>query len=170
VPVSEASWQLAPRDLNGVYVYAPKDFVGIMNTAIELLSANQRLIESRAARLEWIAKVDSSPPTKRIDSGALNEPAIQLMNAEDAALMERGRDLLKSGDIASARLLFQRLATAGIADAALALATTYDPRYLAQHNLIGIAGDETTAHHWYQRASELGSTEAGHILARTDAD
>jgi hypothetical protein len=34
VPVSEASWQLAPRDLNGVYVYAPKDFVGIMNTAI----------------------------------------------------------------------------------------------------------------------------------------
>ena len=169
-PTSEASWQLAPRDLDGVYVYAPKDFVGIMNTAIELLSANQRLIESRAARLEWIAKVDLSPPTKRIDSGALNEPAIQLMNAEDAALMERGRDLLKSGDIASARLLFQRLATAGIADAALALATTYDPRYLAQHNLIGIAGDETTAHHWYQRASELGSTEAGHILARTDAD
>jgi TPR repeat protein len=92
------------------------------------------------------------------------------MNAGDAALMERGRDLLKSGDIASARLLFQRLATADIADAALALATTYDPRYLAQHNLIGVAGDETKAHHWYQRASELGSTEAGHILARTGAD
>jgi TPR repeat protein len=90
------------------------------------------------------------------------------MNAEDAALMERGRDLLKSGDIASARLLFQRLATAGIADAALALAT--DPRYLAQHNLIGVVGDETKAHDWYKRASELGSIEAGHILARTDAD
>jgi hypothetical protein len=169
-PTSEASWQLAPRDLDGVYVYAPKDFIGIMNTAVNLLSANQRLIESRAARLEWIAKVDSSPPTKRIVSGALNPPRIQLMNAEEAALMERGRDLLKSGDFASARLLFQRLTTAGIADAALALATTYDPRYLAQHNLIGVAGDETKAHHWYQRASELGSTEAGHILARTDAD
>jgi len=112
-PTSEASWQLAPRDLDGVYVYAPKDFIGIMNTAVNLLSANQRLIESRAARLEWIAKVDSSPPTKRIVSGALNAPGVQLMNAEDAALMERGRDLLKSGDIASARLLFQRLATAG---------------------------------------------------------
>ena len=169
VPVSEASWQLAPRDLNGVYVYAPKDFVGIMNTAIELLSANQKLIESRAARLEWIAK-SNSPPTKRIEPGVLNAPAVQLMNAEDAVLMEKGRVLMKSGDIASARLLFQRLANAGIADAALALAATYDPRYLAQHNLIGIAGDETKAHHWYQRASELGSTEAGHILARTDAD
>jgi hypothetical protein len=169
VPVSEASWQVAPRDLNGVYVYAPKDFVGIMNTAIELLSANQRLIESRAARLEWIAKSDA-PPTKRIESGALNAPGIQQTNAGDTALMERGRDLLKSGDIASARLIFQRLANAGIADAALALAATYNPRYLAQHNLIGVAGDETMARSWYQRASKLGSIEAGHILARTDAD
>ena len=28
VPLSEASWQLAPRDLDVVYVYAPKDFIG----------------------------------------------------------------------------------------------------------------------------------------------
>jgi TPR repeat protein len=161
---------LAPRDVNGVYVYAPKDFVGVMNTAIDLLSANQRLIESRAARLEWIAKVDSSPPTKQIESGTLNAAGAQLMTAEDAALMERGRALVKSGDIASARLLFQRLADAGIADAALGLAATYDPRYLAQQNLIGVMGDTTKAHAWYKRASELGSTEAGRILARTNAD
>ena len=89
---------------------------------------------------------------------------------EDAVLIERGRDLLKSGDVASARLVFNSLANAGIADAALALATTYDPRYLAQHNLIGVAGDETKAHDWYQRASELGSIEASRILARIKAD
>ena len=170
VPVSEASWQLAPRDLNGVYVYAPKDFVGIMNTAIDLLSANQKLIESRAVRFEWIAKSNSSPPTKQIESEAVNAPAVPPMNPENAALMEKGQVLMRSGDIASARLLFQRLANAGIAEAALALAATYDPRYLAQHNLIGVAGDETKAHDWYQRASELGSTEAGRILARIDAD
>jgi hypothetical protein len=128
VPVSEASWQLAPRDLNGVYVYAPKDFVGIMNTAIDLLSANQRLIESRAARLEWIAKSNSTPPMKQIESEAVNTPAVPPMNPENAALMEKGQVLMRSGDIASARLLFQRLANAGIADAALALAATYDPR------------------------------------------
>ena len=168
-PASEASWQLAPRDLDGVYVYAPKDFIGVMNTAVNLLSANQRLIESRAARLEWIAKSDS-PPTKRIEPGVLNARAVQPMSPENAVLMEKGQVLMRSGDIASARLLFQRLADAGIADAALALAATYDPRYLAQHNLIGVAGDETKARSWYQRASELGSTEAGHILARTGAD
>jgi hypothetical protein len=168
-PVSEASWQLAPRDLDGVYVYAPKDFIGIMNTAVNLLSANQRLIESRAVRLEWIVKSDSSPQTKRMP-GALNAPAVQPMNPEDAVLMDRGLDLLKSGDIASARLLFQRLSNAGSADAALVLAATYDYRYLAQHSLIGVAGDETKAHDWYQRASELGSIEAGRILARTNTD
>jgi hypothetical protein len=169
VPVSEASWQLAPRDLDVVYVYAPKDFIGIMNTAVKLLSANQRLIESRALRLEWIVKLNSSPPTRQTEPEAVNAPAVQPMN-QDAVLMERGRDLLKSGDVASARLVFNSLANAGIADAALALATTYDPRYLAQHNLIGVAGDETKAHDWYQRASELGSIEASRILARIKAD
>jgi hypothetical protein len=169
VPVSEASWQLAPRDLDVVYVYAPKDFIGIMNTAVNLLSANQRLIESRAVRLEWIVKLNSSPPTRQTEPEAVNAPAVQPMN-QDAVLMERGRDLLKSGDVASARLVFNSLANAGIADAALALATTYDPRYLAQHNLIGVAGDETKAHDWYQRASELGSIEASRILARIKAD
>ena len=169
VPVSEASWQLAPRDLDVVYVYAPKDFIGLMNTAVKLLSANQRLIESRALRLEWVVKLNSSPPTRQTEPEAVNAPAVQPMN-QDAVLMERGRDLLKSGDVASARLVFNSLANAGIADAALALATTYDPRYLAQHNLIGVAGDETKAHDWYQRASELGSIEASRILARIKAD
>ena len=169
VPVSEASWQLAPRDLDVVYVYAPKDFIGIMNTAVKLLSANQKLIESRALRLEWVVKLNSSPPTRQTEPEAVNAPAVQPMN-QDAVLMERGRDLLKSGDVASARLVFNSLANAGIADAALALATTYDPRYLAQHNLIGVAGDETKAHDWYQRASELGSIEASRILARIKAD
>ena len=170
VPLSEASWQLAPRDLDVVYVYAPKDFIGIMNTAVNLLSANQRLIESRAVRLEWIVKLNSSPPTRQTEPEAVNAPAVQPMNPEDAVLMERGRDLLKSGDVASARLVFNSLANAGIADAALALATTYDPRYLAEHNLIGVAGDGTKAHDWYQRASELGSIEASRILARINAD
>jgi hypothetical protein len=170
VPINEASWQLATGDLNGIYVYAPKNFVGIMNTAINLLSANRRIIESRAARLEWITKSDSSPPMKPIERGVLKSPGEAPMNPEEAALMEKGWDLVKSGDIASARLLFQRMANVGIADAALALAATYDPRHLAQHNLIGVVGDEAKAHDWYQRANELGSVEAGRILARTDAD
>ncbi len=167
VPVSEASWQLSSRELNGVYVYAPKDFVGTMNAAIELLSPNKRLMESRAMQLQWIAKPNPSEPGNRIGSETAGAAATHAIDPEAARLMERGRDLMRSGDIASARLLFRRLADAGVADAALALAVTYDPHYLAEHGLIGIVGDEAKARGWYQRASDLGSTEAGRILART---
>ena len=64
--------------------------------------------------------------------------AVKPMDPDEvASLMQRGRDLLRNGDISLAQLAFQRLANAGIAEGALALATTYDPRYLAEHNFIG---------------------------------
>lgn len=162
--VGDASWQLQASDLKGVYVHAPQDFVGAMNATIELLSRNKRLIESRAVRLVWIPKPSASQPDNHSGSETVG---VRAMAPEAANLIERGRDLLQSGDVASARLLFQRLADAGVADAALALAATYDPRYLAEHNLIGVVGDAAKARDWYQRASGLGSIEAGRILART---
>ena len=85
--------------------------------------------------------------------------------AEIAVLMSWGSGFLKAGDIEAARIGFGRLADAGIAAGALALASTYDPRYLAEHNVVGVRGDEAKARALYQRAMELGSAEAGRILA-----
>ena len=184
VALDEDGWELPLRDFDGAYVYAPPDFVGVMNATIALLSPSKKVIDSRPMRLEWIAKANSlQPPSKReIDSGTASTAANQEINPgtvsaaavkpidpqEAAALMERGRDLLRNGDIASAQLAFRRLAEAGKADAALALATTYDPRYLAEHKHVGIIGDEAKARAWYQRAKELGSMEADRILRQTD--
>jgi hypothetical protein len=132
------------------------------------------------------AKQDINPGTasakQEINPGAASAAAKQEINPEPAsaaavkivdqqeaaALMERGQDLLRNGDVASAQLAFRRLAEAGKADAALALATTYDPRYLVEHNLVGIVGDEATARAWYQRAKELGSMEADRFLQPTN--
>lgn len=85
-------------------------------------------------------------------------------------LMQRGRDFLATGDISAARVAFRRLADAGMPDAALALANTYDPSYLAAHNVIGALGDGTMARSLYRRARDLGSKEAGQILARMGAN
>jgi hypothetical protein len=182
--LDEDAWELPLRDIGGAYVYAPPDFVGVMNATIALLSPSKKVIDSRPMRLEWIAKAESlQPPIKReIDSGTASTAANQEINPgtvsaaavkpidpqDAAALMERGRDLLRNGDIALAQLAFRRLAEAGKADATLALATTYDPRYLAEHKLVGIIGDEAKARAWYQRAKELGSTEADRILRPTN--
>jgi hypothetical protein len=83
-----------------------------------------------------------------------------------AILMQKGRDLLGSGDISAARLVFGRLADAGNADAALALASTYDPDYLAAHNFLGVSGDRAAARAIYQWAKELRSAQAGRVLAQ----
>ena len=84
-------------------------------------------------------------------------------------LVSRGRDFLSAGDLSSSQLLFRRAAEAGSAEAALALASTYDPRYLAAHQVVGVVGDEVKARAWYQRAAELGSLEATRILAQLGA-
>lgn len=170
MPVTKASWELPLRDLGGVHVYAPQNFIGVMNAEIELLAPTKKIIDSRAERLEWIAKADSLQRGRAIGSEGASRVVIKPMDPLDAiVLMQRGRDLLKNGDVALAQLAFRRVADAGIAEGALALATTYDPRYIAEHHLIGIFGDETKARVWYQRASQLGSAEADRILARTDS-
>jgi hypothetical protein len=91
------------------------------------------------------------------------DPVMSKETAE--SLMQRGQDSLKSGDIATARMLFSRLADGGIADAAFAAAQSYDPRYLAAHNVLGVPGDDAKAREFYQRAAQLGSTEASAHLA-----
>ena len=167
-PVNDSSWRVSSHELAGLYLYAPKDFVGVMDTAVDLLSPSDRLLDRREMQLQWIAKKPTLPPVvDRADLGAPKAPLAQPIDPEQAAvLMKRGQDALRTGDIVTARLAFGRVADAGNADAALALATTYDAGYLAKQNVIGVVGDEAKARGWYQRAAELGSTEAKNILAR----
>jgi TPR repeat protein len=80
--------------------------------------------------------------------------------------MKRGEDFLKNGDIASARLILRRAANAGHAQAALALGVTFDPRFLAEQGVLGFAPDVAQARAWYERAAELGSSEAARRLER----
>jgi hypothetical protein len=169
VATSLSRWQIPLHELDHLYLYAPTDFVGVMNTAVDLLSANKKLLDSRAVRLEWRAKKPDS--VELVPAVPDNPPraAIQTINSDEATtLMKRGQDFLQIGDISAARIVFQRLADAGVADGALAAATTYDPRYLAAHKVIGVRGDGAKAHALYQRAAQLGSTEAGRQLAGAD--
>jgi hypothetical protein len=52
---------------------------------------------------------------------------VALDDSEIAMLIKRGNSLLKDGDFTAARLLFERGADAGSAEAALALGSAYDP-------------------------------------------
>jgi hypothetical protein len=78
----------------------------------------------------------------------------------------RGQEQLADGNIAAARLLFQRAADAGLAYGALFLAETYDPNELALYKVRGIAGDISLARTWYEKARALGAPEAEQRLKR----
>jgi TPR repeat protein len=60
--------------------------------------------------------------------------------------------------------LLKRAANAGNAQAALELGMTFDPASLVERGVVGSAPDVAQARAWYERAMELGSTEASRRL------
>ena len=46
------------------------------------------------------------------------------------------------------------------------LGATFDPFFLAELGVLGLAPDPAQARTWYERAAELGSTEASRRLER----
>jgi hypothetical protein len=169
-PIGDSGWNVPLDGLKNLYMYAPTDFVGVMNSAVDLRGADQRLIDQRKVKLEWVEPKQKPLPIAPPPAAAVNPAPDPALSAEVAAsLMQRGQDYLKNGDIASARIVFGRLAAAGIADGAFAAGETYDATYLSAHNVVGVGGDEAKARAFYQRAVQLGSAEAAAQLERAAA-
>ena len=78
--------------------------------------------------------------------------------------MTRGDRFLSAGDIASARLFYERAADAGDGSAALRLGATFDPGFLGRAGVRGTIGDPAQASSWYNRARDLGNAAAGDRL------
>ena len=116
------------------------------------------------------AKPTSESAVAPLPSGPVSGPApasrgaTQLDN-EVAMFVTRGKEFLKDGDLASARLLFQRAAAAGNAEAAFSLGTTFDPLFIRRMGVVGMEPDVARAREWYERAAELGSADASQQLA-----
>lgn len=85
-------------------------------------------------------------------------------------LLQKGQEQLAQGLVAPARLLFERAADLGLAEAAMALGATYDAVELDKPNLRGIGADVKQAKRWYGRALELGASEADVRLRRLGAN
>jgi hypothetical protein len=173
-PLGLTGWQVPARDLGKAYAYAPKDFVGVMDAAVDLRSPRDRLMDSQIVRLEWVQKKEEARLTPRLDATRLEptrpepaKPAVQPLDPEEiATLVRRAEDFLKIGDIAAARLALRRAANSGHAPAALTLGRTFDPSFLAEQGVLGFAAEPAQARSWYERAAELGSSEAPRRLER----
>lgn len=139
----------------------------VLATARTLLSIGQQTSE----QTKTVAATQQDEPILRT-TGTINgasptagSTAVKRLSTAEAdkarKMMERGDEALAGGKITAARLLFQAAADAGWAPGALALAQTYDARVLSQSKVLGgVQPDAALAKKWYEKARELGSTEA----------
>jgi hypothetical protein len=108
-------------------------------------------------------------PSPPVQSPPVQSRARQHLSAADiAALVTRGDAFLSAGDIASARLFYERAADAGDGAAALRLGATFDPNFLGRVGVRGDPGDPARAASWYRRARDLGDAAAAERLKSLD--
>ena len=82
----------------------------------------------------------------------------------------RGDPSFGTGDVASARLFYERAADAGEGQAAVRPGKTFDPVFLVYAHLRGVRSDVTMASSWYRRARDLSASEAEALLKRLEAE
>jgi hypothetical protein len=81
-------------------------------------------------------------------------------NREAVRLLARASLLLGQGDIGGARIVLDRAAEMGSAQALFALAETYDPIVLSKWGTLGTQGDAARARELYAGALAGGVREA----------
>jgi TPR repeat protein len=100
-------------------------------------------------------------PAPITEAAAKSPPAVATLSTETLRLLlRRGDVMLALGDVASARLLYTRAASAGDARGTFGVAKTYDPNTLSQIGARGIQADPAVAADWYRKALDLGDASA----------
>ena len=151
--IADNSWWLSAGDLNHVMIQPPPHFVGVMDVVVELRLVDTTLQDRQTLRFKWVdaAPVKVTPKVKAHRTLAPDEVS---------AILKRAKDLIASGDLAAAQSVLRPAAEAADAQAAMALAETYDPMILAKLGVHGFAADVALARHWYETAKQLGSPDA----------
>jgi hypothetical protein len=142
---------------------APTREASLAAPPAEAAPSSKSTVAAPAAQMpEAPTSVASSVPPASMPGPLLSGP-------ETAALVARGDALFGKGDLAAARLLYERAADAGDGQAALRLGETFDPVFLDQAHLSGVRGDSGTAMSWYRRARDLGAADANVLIKSLEA-
>ena len=116
-----------------------------------------------------VASADQAPPTAAklaadiapqipVPAPVAPRPAPDTRKLDQ--LVGRGEQLLANGEVAAARLFFERAATEGDPRGARGLARSYDENALRALSIVGLAGSRSEAERWYLKAAELEARQA----------
>ena len=111
-----------------------------------------------------LAVGSKQPPALQHASPSLAKAMTPEQKRRAIRFVERGKTFLNDGNVNTARLFFRRATDMGWADAAMALAATYDPDELANLGIVGAPANVAEARRWYERAKQLGAPGAAASL------
>ena len=178
--IAPGSWAVPLSALGSLKAIVPAGVSGRNEITISLVAVDgTKLAETSTALVVSAPRILAAPIDPRLEPKRLapappapTSKAVRVpdLSAADRAQAERflalGARHLEQGNIAAARMFFQRAAEAGSATGALKMAATYDPTELSRLEAVAVTPDRNEARKWYERARDLGSREAEERLAR----
>lgn len=108
----------------------------------------------------------SSSPARAAGNGeartdlTINSPQRATIDSEATRLVARANSLILQGNITEARIVLDRAAQMGSAQASFAIAETYDPHILSNWKTVGTRPDVAAAREFYSRALAGGILQA----------
>jgi hypothetical protein len=189
------AWTVPLRALPGLKIVIPTTMVERTEFVVTLIAVDGAELDEKRSTL-----VVYDPATPDLQSGIRAPPAINMLGVSPSTptpperparlappqvgtpstipqdrewplkLAKEGDRHLAQGNVAAARQVYEMAAEAGLAQAAMALAATYDAAELARLNVRGIEPNPKEAHRWYELARQLGAAEAEQRLRRLGAN
>jgi hypothetical protein len=169
VDTGNGSWLLSAGRANNLTLTVPDGFAGVFTLDAQLLGTDARtpLSEDVAFEVDVAGvQVAEASETRTAAVGADTSPA-----ASEPSLspVERAENLLRDGDVRTAREILRAETETGSATAALVLGTSYDPRTFTGLTSANASPDATEAFRWYQRAAELGDPNGSSQISELKA-
>ena len=193
--IAPGAWAVAIASLPDLKIMLPPGAAGRSEIVITLVTVDgsmlaetkSTLIVAAARQLErGQAQRDGGPPGATMlragapvqppalpgpaaaePRGPAPDPSAAPQDRERAQrMMRKGDEQLEEGNVSAARLLYERAAEAGLAQAAMALAATFDAAEFSRLKLRGVEANPNEARRWYERARQLGAAGAEERLRR----
>ncbi len=177
IDVGGGQWLLPPSRLRDLTVTVPQGATGSYSLEVQLLKddAQTSLTDPVAFQLSIGDRAIRHSSAKSQDGGvtsaANTEQAARLAALPDETpqietdmltqmLIRDGNKMMREGDIAGARRLYEQAAANGNPEAALAMGRSYDPSYFEKLPVKTGKPDPATAFEWYKKALEGGLVTA----------
>jgi hypothetical protein len=193
--IAPGAWAVALNALPNLTIMVPVGFSGRSEILVTLVGRDGAVLAEAKSELAVVPRQAETPakasvpapaaallragqPTEASPPGAearepLPAPTGQVLSAADQQraqrAMKKGNEELEAGNVSAARLLYEYAADVGLAQAAMALAATFDADELDKLNVRGIAPNPKEARRWYERARQLGAADAAQRITRLGA-